>query len=123
MGERAALGREEARMEGKGVVGQGVDAAKAAATGRVGRRRTRLPGQQGLNRSRSSSLSSSDEEGLRRHHGVEGVRTIVSNEGEAFCPNPNTMNLVMIALLFVIRNVMENELSNYLSFDLDSRFG
>jgi hypothetical protein len=46
-----------------------------------------------LNRSRSSSLSSSDEEGLRRHHGVEGVRTIVSNEGEAFCPNPNTRNL------------------------------
>lgn len=93
VGERAALGREEARMEGKGVVGQGVDAAKAAATGRVGRRRTRLPGQTGLNRSRSSSLSSSDEEGLRRHHGVEGVRTIVSNESEAFCPNPNTMNL------------------------------
>lgn len=101
-GERAELGAETARMEGKGVGGEAVDAAKAAATGRVGRprhRRTRLPGHsRSVSRSSSSSsLSSSDEESLRRrghgHHGVEGVRTVVSNEGEAYCPNPNLRNL------------------------------
>lgn len=95
-GERAAVGAEEARMEGRGVGGQAAEAAEMAAagrTGRTGRRRHRLPGQ---NRSRSSSLSSSDEEGLRRHHHglAEGVRTVVSNEGEAYCPNPNIRDLV-----------------------------
>lgn len=101
-GERAAMGAETARMEGKGAGGQAVDAAEAAATGRTGRtrhRRTRLPGHsRSVSRSSSSSsLSSSDEESMRRrghHHGVEGVRTIVSNEGEAYCPNPNLRNLV-----------------------------
>lgn len=100
-GERAAMGAETARMEGKGVGGQAVDAAQAAATGRMGRprhRRTRLPGHsRSVSRSSSSSLSSSDEESMRRrghHHGAEGVRTIVSNEGEAYCPNPNARHLV-----------------------------
>jgi hypothetical protein len=94
-GERAAIGAETARMEGRGAAGQGMEAAKAAATGRVGRprhRRVRLPGQS-RSRSVSSSLSSSDEESMRRRHGAEGVRTVVSNEGEAFCPNPNARNL------------------------------
>lgn len=95
-GERAAIGAETARMEGKGVGGQAVDAAKTAATGRVGRprrRHVRLPGHS-RSVSRSTSASSSDDEG-RRHHGLhpEGVRTVVSNEGEAYCPNPNMHNL------------------------------
>lgn len=101
-GERAAIGAETARMEGRGAAGQGMEAAKAAATGRVGRprhRRVRLPGQS-RSRSVSSSLSSSDEESMRRRHGAEGVRTVVSNEGEAFCPNPNARNLVSIEISF-----------------------
>lgn len=113
VGERAAMGAEVAHMEGKGPGGEAVDAAKAAVTGRVGRprrRHVRLPGHS-RSVSRSTSASSSDEESrLRRghhhlhhdhhgvddvhhHHGVEGVRTVVSNEGEAYCPNPNIRHL------------------------------
>lgn len=86
-------------MEGRGVGGQAVEAAELAAKGRTGRRRHRLPGQEGL---RDGSLSSSDGEGIgrRHHHGLtEGVRTVVSNEGEAYCPNPNIRDLVSNAKL------------------------
>jgi hypothetical protein len=97
-GERAAIGAEEARLEGRGPVGEAVEGAEMAEAGRTGRRARRgdrLPGH----RSRSRSLSDG-EGGLgrrhRHHHGGlgEGVRTIVSNEGEAYCPNPNIRDLV-----------------------------
>ncbi|KAG0619256.1 hypothetical protein M758_4G126300 [Ceratodon purpureus] len=46
--ERAAIGAEEARMEGKGPVGRAGDAAKAAATGRVDNNRGVGPFNDGL---------------------------------------------------------------------------
>ena len=87
-GERAAIGAEDARMRGRGRVGEAVEGAELAAEGRRGLR-NQVPGE-------GFGDGSVLDEGRGPHHfGLnEGVRTIVSNEGEAYCPNPNIRDLV-----------------------------
>lgn len=100
--ERAALGAEEGRREGKGPAGRAADAAKAAATGRGDH-----PGVASLDNGDNILVA---DRGLLDHHhhshngGMLGhteeemaklrTRTLVTHEGEAYCPNPNIRDLV-----------------------------
>jgi len=95
--ERAAIGAETARLEGRGPAGEAMEAAKNVATGRDDLPRSALEG----------ISSSSSSNGAGPHHNGAGLlgrteeelshlrlRTQITHEGEAYCPNPNIKDLV-----------------------------
>lgn len=113
--ERAAIGAEEARMEGKGPGGRAAEAARNAATGRD--QRVVLP--DGVHHDGAHLVGHDGahvgDRGLLDHHhhdnvGILGhteeemarlrIRTHISHEGEAYCPNPNIRDLVSMQLWF-----------------------
>lgn len=90
--ERAAIGAETASLEGRGPAGQAVEAAKNVATGRDD-----YPKME----------PSSSSNGAGQHHNNDGLlghteeelsrlrlRTQITHEGEAYCPNPNIKDMV-----------------------------
>lgn len=107
--ERATMGAEAARMEGKGLGGRAAAAAAAAAD------RNHQPGMGPLNDGLhydgtplAHDATSVGDRGLLDHHhhhagGVLGhteeemarlrTRTHITHEGEAYCPNPNIRDL------------------------------
>jgi hypothetical protein len=105
--ERAAIGAEEARMEGRGPGGRAAEAARNVATGRdnnVVNNGTTTVGDRGLlghsdsDRHRPGGLLSG-----HRHGDVLGnteeefarlrTKTHITAEGDAYCPNPNLRDL------------------------------
>lgn len=110
--ERAAVGAEEARMEGRGPGGQVAEAARNVATGRD------QPGglhNNGVGAAHDgigpvNGRTTVGERGLLRdhHHGGHGeflgnteeemarlrLKTHITHEGDAYCPNPNIRDLV-----------------------------
>lgn len=113
--ERATLGAEEARLEGKGFAGRATNAAKAtnaAATGQVDNHGA-APFNSGVHQHNTDlgpdGTHVGDRDHLDHHHhhdngGMLGKteeemaklrnRTLVTHEGEAYCPNPNIRDLV-----------------------------
>jgi hypothetical protein len=105
---RANIGYDEARMEGKGAVGGAVDAAKAAAgrgttgyapgRGAAGYDQTGLDYSNGLenrgvvgrDQAQRGGLLGRTEEELARLQ----TRSEITGESEAYAPNPNTRDLV-----------------------------
>lgn len=111
--ERAAVGAEKARLEGKGPVGRTAEAARNVATGRDGLGvgapaaattargdsivgapatvgTTGVAGHHRRSSSAGSGLMERTEEELARLRN----RTQITHEGEAYCPNPNLRDLV-----------------------------
>ena len=91
--ERAEIGAETAREEGKGKVGEAVEAARNVATGRddgpsavVDRGTSNGVGAPIRN---GDVLGHTEEEFARLR-----TRSEVTHEGEAYCPNPNIKHLV-----------------------------
>lgn len=103
--ERATVGAETARMEGKGVVGRTAEAAINVATGRDG---PHYP----LDRTGETTGTGVDYDGLgnrSEYYNGEGVmgrteeemarlrnRTEITREGEPYAPNPNIRDLVSL---------------------------
>ncbi|KAG0589955.1 hypothetical protein M758_1G058200 [Ceratodon purpureus] len=96
VGERANIGYDQARMEGKGPVGGAMDAAKAAA-GRGG------PAN-GVDYPSGMAHRGTDyDNGVAHHGGMLGRteeelarlqnRTVVTGESEPYAPNPNIRDL------------------------------
>lgn len=103
--ERAAIGAETAKLEGRGKAGQASEAVKNVVTGRDD------PGRELHKRTSSTELGSSSRSngsaGLLHHDNGSGIlgrteeelsrlrlRTLITHEGEAFCPNPNIRDMV-----------------------------
>lgn len=112
--ERAAIGAEEARLEGRGPVGRASEAAKNVATGRDDGLLNRPPGAgvgpvgTGVGSGVGTGfgpdgVTDRGVMGGRHHEGLmerteEEVarlrnRTQITHEGEAYCPNPNLRDL------------------------------
>ena len=108
--ERATVGAETARMDGKGVVGRAAEAAMNVATGRDG---PHYP----LDRTDETTGTGVDYDGLgnrsdfidTHHYNGEGImgrteeemarlrnRTEITREGEPYAPNPNMRDLVSL---------------------------
>ena len=79
--ERAEIGAEEARLEGKGPIGEASEAAKNVVTGR--------DDNGVIVNNGAGPLGNTEEEFARLR-----TRTLITHEGEAYCPNPNIRNLV-----------------------------
>lgn len=114
--ERAAIGAEEARLEGRGPVGRASEAAKNVATGRDGPGPLNRPPGAGVGPVGTGvgsgvgtgfgpdGVTDRGVLGGRHHEGLmerteEEVarlrnRTQITHEGEAYCPNPNLRDLV-----------------------------
>lgn len=103
--ERAAIGAETAKLEGRGKAGQAREAVKNVVTGRDD------PGRELHKRTSSTELGSSSRSNgsgvLHHDNGSSGIlgrteeelsrlrlRTLITHEGEAFCPNPNIRDMV-----------------------------
>lgn len=109
--QRAEIGAEEGRLEGKGPVRRAGDAAEAAATGRVNENRGVGPFNDGVRDGTNLGPDGTrvGDRGLlndHRHHDNGGLlghteeemarlrlRTTITHEGEAYCPNPNIRDL------------------------------
>lgn len=97
-GDRANIGYDEARMEGKGPVGGAVDAAKAAL-GRGGAGATT-----GVDYPSGLAHRGTDFEVGAHHGGMLGhteeeiarlqTRTVITGESEPYAPNPDIKGLV-----------------------------
>lgn len=108
--ERATVGAETARMDGKGVVGRAAEAAMNVATGRDG---PHYP----LDRTGETTGTGVEYDGLgnrsdfidTHHYNGEGImgrteeemarlrnRTEITREGEPYAPNPNMRDLVSL---------------------------
>lgn len=115
--ERATVGAETARMEGKGVVGRATEAAMNVATGRDG---PHYP-LNGASETTGTGVGD-DRLGNRsgfidtHHYNGEGLmgrteeemarlrnRTEITREGEPYAPNPNIRDLVSSYLYSDIR--------------------
>jgi len=110
--ERAAVGAEEAKLEGKGVVGQAVEAARNVRTGRDESGDLAPGHNNGVGLGHNNGTTVGDRGLLDHHHrhgtGVGGnylgnteeemarlrLKTHITHEGDAYCPNPNIRDLV-----------------------------
>ncbi|KAG0589953.1 hypothetical protein M758_1G057800 [Ceratodon purpureus] len=108
--QRAAIGAEEARMEGKGPGGRAAEAARNAVTGRdqpgvgpfndgVHHDGTHLAGVDGTHVGERGLFDHHHHEngGMLEHTEEEMARlrnrTHITHESEAYCPNPNIRDL------------------------------
>lgn len=98
--ERAEVGAETARVEGRGPAGQAAEAAKNVVTGRddgpgaVVDRSSNNVGSLGAHHHSNNGLLGHTEEEFARLR----TRTTVTHEGEAYCPNPNIKHLVRLSI-------------------------
>jgi hypothetical protein len=104
--ERATVGAETARMEGKGVVGRTAEAAINVATGRDG---PHYPLDRTGETTEYDGLGNRSEFIDTNHYNGEGImgrteeemarlrnRTEITREGEPYAPNPNIRDLVSL---------------------------
>lgn len=118
--ERAAIGAEEARMEGRGAGGQAAEAARNVATGRDDvQPGMAAPYNNGVRRTGAvagpiNGTTTVGDRGLLDHHNRDHhhhhhgaflgnteeemarlrLKTHITHEGDAYCPNPNIRDLV-----------------------------
>ena len=105
--DRAAIGAEEARMEGKGPGGRAAEAAKNAVTDRD--QRAVGPFNDGTHDLAGRDGTHVGDRGLFNHHHHDNGEMLghteeemarlrnhshVTYESEAYCPNPNIRDLV-----------------------------
>ena len=104
--DRANIGYDQARMEGKGPVGGAVDAARAAAARGGPATGVDYPASGMANRGTDyNGMRDGVDNGMARHEG--GIlgrteeelarlrnRTVVTGESEPYAPNPNIRDLV-----------------------------
>lgn len=89
--ERAAIGAEEARLQGRGPAGRAAEGLRNVATGRDNLGNNTTVGDRGLlnhNHQDGGMLGHTEEELARLR-----LNTHITAEGDAYCPNPNLRDL------------------------------